>query len=165
MTVRSWLVAGALIEGPEGILLVQNRRRDGRVDWSPPGGVVDAGETLIDGLTREVAEETGLVVAAWRAEPLYEIEAEAPDLGWSLRVEVHQADRVDGHLSVDDPDGIVVDACYVAAGACVGHLTGSPPWVREPLGAWLGERWDGTRSFRYHVEGTDPASLRVSTVP
>lgn len=164
MTVRSWLVAGALIESPEGIVLVQNRRRDGRVDWSPPGGVVDEGETLIEGLTREVAEETGLVVADWRADPLYEIRAEAPDLGWSLRVEVHEALHVDGELSVDDPDGIVVDACYVAPDACGDHLVGSPPWVRAPLAAWLGERWPGTRSFRYRVDGTDPSTLRVSTL-
>ena len=47
--MRRWLVAGAVIEGPEGVLLVQNRRRDGRVDWSPPGGVVDPGEPGIEG--------------------------------------------------------------------------------------------------------------------
>jgi 8-oxo-dGTP diphosphatase len=162
--MRRWLVAGAVIEGPEGVLLVQNRRRDGRVDWSPPGGVVDEGETVLEGLTREVAEETGLVVASWEG-PIYEIEAEAPDLGWHLRVEVHRAVAIAGVLALADPDGIVVDACYVAAGECSGHLRGAPMWVRDPLGAWLGERWQGSRSFRYRVEGTDPASLRVSSVP
>lgn len=161
--MRRWLVAGAVIEGPDGVLLVQNRRRDGRVDWSPPGGVVDEGETVLEGLTREVAEETGLVVAAWEG-PIYEIEAEAPDLGWHLRVEVHRAVAIAGVLEVADPDGIVVDACYVAAGECAGHLRASPMWVRDPLGAWLGERWEGSRSFRYRVDGTDPASLRVSSL-
>ena len=156
-------MAGALIEGPGGVLLVQNRRRDGRLDWSPPGGVIDPGESVLGGLTREVAEETGLVVTGWLG-PVYEIEAVALDLGWHLRVEVHQATEVAGELVLDDPDGIVVDACYVAADACGGHLAGAAAWVREPLGAWLGERWDGSRSFRYQVAGTDPRSLRVSAV-
>lgn len=161
--MRQWLVAGAVIEGPEGLLLVQNRRRDGRLDWSPPGGVVDPGESVIGGLTREVAEETGLVVSSWLG-PIYEIDAVAPDLGWRLRVEVHQAVEVSGDLVIDDPDGIVVDARYVAAISCADHLAGAAPWVREPFHAWVGERWDGSRSFRYHVEGTDPTSLRVSPV-
>ncbi|QXC62289.1 NUDIX hydrolase [Aquihabitans sp. G128] len=161
--MRTWQVAGGVIEGPTGVLLVQNRRRDGRLDWSTPGGVVDRGETVIEGLTREVAEETGLVVAAWQG-PIYEIEAEAPDLGWLLKVEVHVATDVAGELVVDDPDGIVVDACYVAPDLCGGHLAHSPLWVRDPLHAWLGERWDGNRSFRYRIDGTDPRDLRVSAL-
>jgi len=53
--VREWLVAGGIIEGPDGILLVQNRRRDGSLDWSTPGGVIEVheGESVVDGLTRE----------------------------------------------------------------------------------------------------------------
>ena len=39
-------MAGALIEGPEGLLMVRNRRRDGSHDWSTPGGVIDRGETV-----------------------------------------------------------------------------------------------------------------------
>ena len=57
---RRWVVGGGLVVADEGVLLVQNRRRDGRLDWSPPGGVIDTGETLLDGLTREVEEEIGL---------------------------------------------------------------------------------------------------------
>lgn len=163
--MREWLVAGAVISGADGLLLVQNRRRDGRVDWSPPGGVIDPGETLIDGLTREVTEETGLVVERWSDRPLYRIEAEAVDLGWLLTVEVHEALAVTGDLVVDDPDGIVVDARWVAADRCGDHLSASPPWVRDPFHAWLDERWEGdTRDFRYRIRGRDLASLQVDTL-
>jgi 8-oxo-dGTP diphosphatase len=88
--MRDWVVGGALILSDEGVLLVQNRRRNGSQDWTPPGGVIDEGETLLDGLTREVQEETGLRVTEW-AGPVYEVHCEAPDLGWSLRVEAHVA--------------------------------------------------------------------------
>jgi 8-oxo-dGTP diphosphatase len=159
--MRDWLVGGAIIEGAEGVLLVQNRRRGGHVDWSPPGGVIDEGETLIEGLAREVAEETGLVVTEWDG-PVYEILAEAPDLGWRLRVEAFRAVSYSGELAVEDPDGIVVDACYTASDACAGVLAAAAQWVREPLVDWLAERWTGSRPYRYQVDGDQLATLVVT---
>jgi len=162
--VKSWLVAGAVIEGPSGLLLVANRRRNGEVDWSTPGGVIDEGEGVLEGLAREVTEETGLVVAEWDG-LLYGIDVAAPDLGWNLRVEVHRAAVAEGDLVVDDPDGIVIDAAYVPVGDCEGRLAASQPWVREPLAAWLGQRWLVARDFRYHVAGGDPSTAIVSSLP
>ncbi len=159
--MRRWLVAGALIEGPAGLLLVQNLRKDGSRDWTPPGGVIDPGEAVRDGLAREVREETGLEVSAWEG-PVYIVEAEAPDLQWSLRVEVHRAMAYDGELRVGgDPDGIVVDACFVDDRGCSDRVADAHHWVREPLEDWLCDRAAPPRSFRYLVEGSDLASLRV----
>ena len=162
--MQAWLVAGAVIEGPQGVLLVANRRRNGAIDWSTPGGVIDPGESVLAGLGREVTEETGLVVTQWGG-LLYEIEAEAPDLGWNLRVEVHLAAAVEGELRVEDPDGIVCEADYVDPADCPDRLQQAHPWVREPLAAWIGERWPSTRRFRYRVEGSDLRSLTVLSVP
>jgi 8-oxo-dGTP diphosphatase len=161
--MRQWLVGGGLILGDRGLLLVRNRRRNGDEDWSPPGGVIDEGETLLAGLTREVAEETGVVVTRW-AGPAYEVEVEAPGLGWHLRVEAHVAVEFAGSVRVDDPDGIVVDAAFVDPAACDDHLAGCRPWVSEPLTAWLAERWDPDRAprFRYLLDGDDPAVAVVS---
>ena len=47
--MRDWVVGGALIVSDDGVLLVQNRRRNGSHDWTPPGGVIDEGESLLDG--------------------------------------------------------------------------------------------------------------------
>ena len=159
--MREWLVGGGLILGDGGLLLVHNRRRNGNHDWSPPGGVIDEGETLLAGLTREVEEETGVVVARWRG-PVYEVDVAAPGLGWHLRVEAHLAVDFAGTVKVDDPDGIVVDAAYVDPAACDDHLASCHPWVAEPLRAWLDERWDEPRTFRYTIDGDDMAQVVVT---
>lgn len=134
--MREWIVGGGLVLGDAGLLLVRNRRRDGSHDWSPPGGVIEDGEALVDGLTREVAEETGVEVLAWDG-PAYEVVVTAPGLGWRARVEAHVATAFRGELRVDDPDGIVVEAAWVDPASCGQQLQGVHRWVREPLMAWL----------------------------
>ena len=161
--MHEFLVAGALVETGGDVLLVRNVRRSGQEDWSTPGGVIDAEDpTLLDGLAREVEEETGLRVTAWEG-PVYEVRAEAIDMGWTLRVEVHRAVAFDGELRVADPDGIVVEAAFFSPERCAALLTEMAPWVREPLGEWLAERWglDARRDYRYRVLGTNRRSLDV----
>lgn len=53
-------VAGVIVDDQGRALLIQ-RRDNGQ--WEPPGGVVEAGETLPDALQREVLEETGMKIA------------------------------------------------------------------------------------------------------
>ena len=159
--MRDWLVGGALIETADGLLLVQNRRRDGSHDWSTPGGVIEEGEELLKGLAREVEEETGLVVTEWIG-PVYEVRIVAPQMGWRLRVEAHRAVAFTGELTLADPDGIVVDARWVDAHEHEAHLSACTPWVREPLLEWLSERWELQRGFAYDVVGQDRASMRVT---
>ena len=151
--MRAWVVAAGLIEGPDGLVLVQNRRRDGSLDWSPPGGVIEVheGEAITDGLSREVMEETGLVVDDWEG-PVYDVEVVAEALGWSLRAETFIARSYSGSLAVDDPDGIVVDARFVAVAEWRSLLAGTHPWVREPIEAWLTGRPTLT-SYRYRLDG------------
>jgi len=167
--MREWLVAGALVEVDGALLLVRNVRRGGSSDWSTPGGVIDADDgSVLAGLTREVAEETGLVVTAWEG-PLYDVEAEAVDLGWRLRAEVYRAVAFEGDVRVADPDGIVVEADWVACGSCAERLADGAVWVREPLTEWLAERWGpaARRGYRYDVRGTrrDDLSVRRGATP
>jgi hypothetical protein len=92
---------------------------------------------------------------------VYEVQAVAEGLGWTLRAEIHRAVRWRGELTVDDPDAIVVDARFVPLDCCDTYLAGCHPWVAEPLGAWLVERWDRCRSYRYRLDGDTPAALTV----
>ncbi|MGK5550868.1 NUDIX hydrolase [Actinomadura kijaniata] len=52
-------VAGVMVNDDGRAPLIQ-RRDNGR--WEPPGGVLELDETIVDGLLREVREETGLLV-------------------------------------------------------------------------------------------------------
>ena len=160
---REWTVAGAVLEHDDGLLLVCNQRRNGSLDWSTPGGVIDdTDENVLAGLTREVEEETGLRVREWEG-PLYEVTAVAVDLGWVMHCEVHRALAFDGELRVEDPDGIVVDAAFVPAIDVRARLEECFHWVREPLAEWLLERWEpaARRGFHYDVRGKTLDALEV----
>lgn len=163
--VREWLVGGAVIQRPGSLLMVANRRNNGSLDWTPPGGVIDPEDpSVLHGLTREVREETGLVVHGWDG-PLYEVFVEAPGLGWRMRVEAWRATRISGELGIDDPDGIVEEARYVDDHECRSLLGGVAPWVRDPIHAWLEEPWTARRVFRYSVRGSNRATSEIIRLP
>jgi 8-oxo-dGTP diphosphatase len=52
-------VAGVVIDADGRVLVIQ-RRDNGH--WEPPGGILELGETLEQGVQREVMEETGVQV-------------------------------------------------------------------------------------------------------
>lgn len=130
-------VAGGIVQRRELVALVQNRRRNGSLDWSTPGGVVDAGETVLEALTREVAEETALTVASW-SQMVYVVEVEFAQRDIGLRAEVYVAGEVSGDIHIDDPDEIVVDGRFVTRTEADELLSSSPVWVAEPLRHALG---------------------------
>ena len=63
---------GALILRRGRVLLVERGRQPLKGYWSLPGGVLETGETLEDGLRREVREETGLEVKVSRLFEVFE---------------------------------------------------------------------------------------------
>src|SRR5260370_7785391 len=66
---RPILGVGAIIIESDRVLLVERGREPLKGYWSLPGGVLEVGEKLADGLSREVMEETGLAI-----EPLSVVE-------------------------------------------------------------------------------------------
>ena len=58
----------AILVDPQGKILLMILQ-DGR--WDLPGGRMDAGEDMRQGLAREVREETGIVIDASKARPFF----------------------------------------------------------------------------------------------
>lgn len=56
-------VGGVVFDDLGRVLLVRRAREPLLGHWSLPGGLLELGETLKEGVRREVAEETGLLVA------------------------------------------------------------------------------------------------------
>jgi len=63
---------GAIILDGDRILLVERARPPLQGYWSLPGGVLEVGETLTEGVRREVREETGLEVEPVRVVEIFE---------------------------------------------------------------------------------------------
>jgi 8-oxo-dGTP diphosphatase len=53
---------GAVVVDQGRVLLVRRGREPLKGQWSLPGGMLEVGERLTDGVLREVKEETGLIV-------------------------------------------------------------------------------------------------------
>ena len=60
---RPWAGVGAVVLDDDRVLLVQRGREPQKGLWSIPGGALKLGETLEEGVRREVREEAGIEVS------------------------------------------------------------------------------------------------------
>jgi len=124
---------GALVVDAEGrTLLVRRRNPPGAGLWSLPGGRVEPGESDVEAVAREVAEETGLVVEVgpW----VGTVRRDAPD-GRVFDIRDHLATPVGGTLAAGDDatDARFVDAAQWTAMDDAGELV---PGLTEALRGW-----------------------------
>lgn len=61
-------VSGVIVDAGGRALVV---RRSDNQHWEPPGGVLEVDEPILDGLRREIAEETGLEVSVGQLSGVY----------------------------------------------------------------------------------------------
>ena len=60
---RPELCVGGVALSDDRLLMIRRGRGPAQGEWSIPGGRVEWGETLVEAVVREVAEETGVPVA------------------------------------------------------------------------------------------------------
>ena len=96
------LVAGALFELDEGIVLVQRDIEPGYGKWTFPGGFVERGEVAETAAEREVLEETGLEIEVGEIVGLYSYEGQVPAIAvFSGRVTGGRPEPLDETMAVE----------------------------------------------------------------
>ncbi|HXG76094.1 MAG TPA: NUDIX domain-containing protein [Gaiellaceae bacterium] len=140
-------VATAIVRRGSEILLVLQGRTGEKLFWALPGGIVEQGELAPDGLAREVREETGIVVEKLgRLAYVTQVDDARPP-GWLGTVFTFEVDSWSGDLDVDDPDGVVFDAAFVALDDAVERLA-ETEWLSLAARYLRGEISPGS----YHVK-------------
>lgn len=104
-------VAAAVVR-EDGKILAIKRRDNGH--WEPPGGVLEPGEAAIDGVVREVEEETGLVVKPVRLSGVYQ------NIARDIMALVFRAQQVSGALRTTD-ESLRVD--WLSGDEVSSHMT------------------------------------------
>ena len=84
--MRYLSVAAGILRNPAGEVLIAERLCEGPFNglWEFPGGKIDAAESAVEALRRELREELGIEVTV--AEPFMSLSHEYPDRKVDLRV-------------------------------------------------------------------------------
>ncbi len=133
------LIALAILRQEGRIVLVQQKlAEDLPPGWVIPGGLVEAGELITEGLAREVREEAGVHIK------------DISHLAYMMQIDrpLHRAQTIaycfevaewSGELRCQDPDAEVLDVQMVPLAEAVSRLQSNGGWscIQTPLIAYL----------------------------
>lgn len=89
--------------------------------WTVPGGRIEPGELVTEGLARELREETGIRVLD-PGRIAFVVQVDERRDGWFATVWTWEVAAWDGEIAVDDPDGFVLEAAFVPLPAALERL-------------------------------------------
>lgn len=157
---RHNFIAAALIRRREQLLLVrQQGPGDERPYWALPGGRVETNEFLLQGLVREVREETGLTITEV-GELAYTARLDNPIDGHQTTTRVFEIAGWQGELVPADPDQFVDRAAFFPLAEVVAHLRKIPwPVMREPVVAYVNGTAPVGTVWLYRQRGSEAEQL------
>jgi 8-oxo-dGTP diphosphatase len=153
-------VAIAILRRDDCMVLVQQQTPDiAQPYWVLPGGLVEAGELVVDALIREVQEEAGAHVTAI-AQLVCLSQIDRPAQQMQTVAFIFEVGQWHGALQSNDPDAEAISAELVPCAEAISRLAANGGWpgIQEPLLAYLrGEARAGAVWF--YREDLDGQSL------
>ena len=153
-------IAIALIRDAGRILLVrQQGPGDAAPYWALPGGRVLPGEFLVEGLVREVREETGLALLDV-GELAYVARVDDVEAGYQSTTRVFEINAWHGKPRPADPDALILEAAFFPLAETIQYLE-QIPWraMRDPIVAYLRDEVPAGSVWLYRRQRNEKARL------
>jgi 8-oxo-dGTP diphosphatase len=143
-------LAIAILRRDDCVVLVQQQAPGvAQPYWVLPGGLVEAGELIVDALIREVQEEAGAHVAAI-GQLICISQIDRPAHQMQTVAFVFEVGQWDGALQFNDPDAETISAELVPFVEAIRRLESNGGWpgIQEPILGYLrGDAPAGTMWF------------------
>ena len=132
------ITVAILRQGEQIIMVQQGSPHDDKPYWVLPGGLVEAGELVVDALVREVQEEAGVQITAVKHLACCS-QINRPAYNSQVIAFIFEVETWQGTLSVQDPDAEVLAVELVPFTEAIQRLEQNGGWsaFQEPLLAYL----------------------------